>query len=84
MAPRDALSRRRLDPLTPLIAAQWEKALAEARLLALYPTIPMYIRHGAHAGIPRIFRTYAPSNSTSTEILKEVFNSTIEVEFSKG
>ena len=84
MALKHVLSQRRREPLTPLIADQWEKDLVDNKLLTQYPKIPSYIRLGAHAGIPRLTQSYAPLNHVSIETLKDVFNSTIQVEFSKG
>ena len=84
MALKHVLSQRRHEPLTPLIANRWEKDLVDNKLLPQYPKIPSYIRLGAHAGIPRLTQSYTPLNHVSIETLKEVFNTTIQVEFSKG
>ena len=65
MAHRNALSQRRRKPLTPLVADQWQLALSNAHLDSKYPMIPMYIRQGAHAGIPRIQKSYTPLNKNS-------------------
>ena len=46
--------------------------------------IPMYIRQGAHTGIPQILKSYTPLNKNSTEAQKNVFNEMIQVEFDKG
>lgn len=44
----------------------------------------MYLRQGAHAGIPQIDKSFTPYNKQSTETLKDVFNEMIKVEFDKG
>ena len=49
-----------------------------------YPQIVEYISQGAHAGIPQLHHSYTPFNKQSTETLREVFNSMIQVEFDKG
>ena len=84
MVPKIALSQRRRNPLTPLIADQWQLALTKAHLMSKYPMIPMYIRQGAHARIPRIQKSYSPLNKISTEAQKNVFNEMIQAEFNKG
>ena len=81
---RSAVLQRRRKPLTPLDANRWELDLQTASLLARYPQIPEYIRHGAHAGIPHITQSYAPPNTKSTEELKDAFNEIIQSEFNKG
>ena len=80
----NALSRRRQRPATPLIADQWEKALITTHLLPSYHLIPMFIRHGAYAGIPHISQSFTPPNKELTEILSSIFNDIIQAEFNKG
>lgn len=75
---------RRATPLTPLVADHWEFMLHSAHLLQNYPLIPMYLRRGAHAGIPQIFHTYTPPNKPSTVELKNIFDEMIQAEFNKG
>ena len=82
--PKIALSQRRRNLLTPLIADQWQLALTKAHLMSKYPMIPMYIRQGAHARIPQIQKSYSPLNKISTEAQKNVFNEMIQAEFNKG
>lgn len=84
MEPKNAVSQRRRKPRTPLVADRWEVDLHTASLHTKYPQIPEYIRHGAHAGIPRINQSYTPPNTKSTEMLKEAFNEIIQSEFDKG
>ena len=81
---KNAVSQRRRNPLTPLVAEQWDAQLNTTHLLAKYPQIPKYIRHGADAGIPPILHSYTPLNKESTETLKDVFNEMILSEFNKG
>ena len=82
--PKNALLQRRHKPLTPLIANHWQLALTNAHLLSKYPMIPMYIRQGAHAGIPPIQKSYTPLNKNSTEAQKNIFDEMIQTEFHKG
>lgn len=84
MALKNALSQRRRRPLTPLDADGWLTALQGSRLLDKYSLIPMYLRHGADAGIPQIQQSYTPLNKQSTETLKDAFNEMIQSEFIKG
>ena len=84
MALRNAISQRKLKPLTPLVANEWEDNLRTASLHTKYPQIPEYIRHGAYAGIPHIHHSYTPLNKDSTETLEEAFNDIIQTEFNKG
>lgn len=83
-ARRTAVSQRRRSPRTPLVADQWERVLLSTRLLAKYPQIPNFIRHGANAGIPPILHSFTPLNKESTESLSDVFNDIICSEFNKG
>jgi len=80
---RNAVSQRRHSPLTPLIADEWEVTLRSTDLLERYPRIPEYIRHSAHAGIPRVHQSFTPPNKESTEILSHIFNEMIQSEFNK-
>ena len=79
-----AVSHRRRHPLTPLVANKWEELLRATHLLARYPNIPMYLRHGAHAGIPKLLHSFTPLNKESTELLEDIFNKMIQAEFDKG
>lgn len=84
MALRTAVSQRRRNPQTPLVADRWETSLNSSQLLSAYPQIPEFIRRGAHAGIPPILRTFTPLNKDSTETLPVPFNDIIQSEFNKG
>ena len=84
MEHRSAVSHRRSHPLTPLVADRWLKELHIANLLGRYERIPMFIREGALAGLPRITQTFTPSNKESTELLSHVFLEIIQSEFNKG
>ena len=84
MEPRSAISQRRQKPLTPLVADEWEAQLQSSQLLQRYPQIPMFIRHGAHAGIPHILHSFTPPNNPSTESLSDIFYDIIQSEFNKG
>jgi hypothetical protein len=62
---RNALEHRRINPLTPYKADEWERLLKEHRLLDKYTSIPCQIRHGFNLGIRPITVTYTPPNSSS-------------------
>ena len=81
---KHAVSLRRLNPATPLVADQWDKDIHSARLHHRYNQIPMSIQRGAHAGIPKILHTLAPQNKESTESLPHVFLDILQTEFNKG
>jgi hypothetical protein len=84
MERKNAVSLRRRNPATPLIAEQWEKSLRTLGLYVKYNLLPTFLIHGAHAGIPPISHTFAPLNKSSTESLSNAFNDIIQVEFNKG
>ena len=84
MEPRSAISQRRQKPLTPLVADEWESQLQSSQLLQRYPQIPVFIRCGAHAGIPHILHSFTPLNNPSTESLSDIFYDIIQSEFNKG
>ena len=81
---RNAVSRRRRHPRTPLNAELWEESLRSSNLLSKYHQVPMFIRSGALAGIPNISHTFTPLNKASTEELSTAFQDIIQAEFSKG
>jgi hypothetical protein len=81
---RSAVSLRRLNPATPLVADRWDEDLRSAHLHVRYDKIPLFIRKGAFAGIPQITHTFTPPNKDSTEILSHVFLDIIQNEFNKG
>ena len=81
---KNAVSQRRRSPKTPLRADQWEISLRSSHLLSTYSLIPEFIRFGANAGIPHIFRSHTPLNHESTETLSHVFVDIIQAEFNKG
>lgn len=81
---RIAVSQRRLKPLTPLVADEWDQNLRAAHLLGKYNQIPMFIRHGALAGIPQIPHSFTPLNKESTMALPIAFNEIVQAEFTKG
>ena len=81
---KNAVSQRRRSPKTPLRADQWEISLRSSHLLSTYSLIPEFIRFGANAGIPHIFRSHTPLNHESTETLSHVFVDIIQTEFNKG
>jgi hypothetical protein len=81
---RTAVWQRRQKPVTPLVAERWEHDLRTAHLLVKYNQVPLFIRHGAHAGIPHISHTFTPPNKDSTETLADVFVDIIKSEFNKG
>ena len=84
MERKNAVSLRRLQPATPLIAERWDEYLRATSLLSKYNRIPLFIQHGAYAGIPRIPQTFTPANKDSTKTLSHIFVDIIKSEFTKG
>lgn len=60
-----ALAQRQLSPLTSLRADAWDLYLREAGLDARYPRLVDSIRHGFDSGIPPIYTTFTPPNSST-------------------
>ena len=81
---RNAVAHRRRHPLTPLVANRWLEELETTKLLVKYYQIPLFIRKGALAGIPKIAKTFTPMNKHSTESLAHIFHDIIQTEFDKG
>ena len=69
---------------TPLIVAEWSRALQAADLLHRYPLIPDFLLYSTNAGIPRLVSTFAPPNHPSIAIHKDNFLEIVDNEFSKG
>ena len=69
---------------TPLIAAEWSRALQVADLLHRYPLVPDFILYGANTGIPCLVSTFAPPNHPSITTHKDIFLEIVNNEFSKG
>jgi hypothetical protein len=81
---RLALSRRRLEPLTPLRASAWQRLLESSGLVTRYPNLVSSILHGFDAGIKRIPITYAPPNGPSVSIYHTHFAEIVQIEFASG
>jgi hypothetical protein len=79
---RNALEHRRINPLTPYKADEWERLLKEHRLLDKYTSIPCQIRHGFNLGIRPITVTYTPPNSSSLYTHAEEYQRITQREFS--
>ena len=69
---------------TPLIAEEWKTALEGAGLLKKYPQIPMFITHGADAGIAPVHTTFSPPNHPSIRSHHLIFDEIVSIEFRKG
>lgn len=82
-APTNAHSHN-LGITTPLLHEGWTQLLTKHNLLVKYPNVPLYIQHGADAGIPRITRTYIPPNCPSIYAHSSAFNEIVSREFEKG
>jgi hypothetical protein len=80
-AVRDARSKR---ALTPLNADAWERHLVETGLIARYPNLPSYIRHGFPLGPGKILRTFTPENSPSLLQYHQFFENNVRHEHEKG
>ena len=85
----NALTHRRLNPLTPYIYSTWYHKLHSSGLILKYLLIPSNIRFRFDFGICAIGRTFSSPNSTShKEMLdKELFDrlaTIIRREFSQG
>ncbi|KAJ3472811.1 hypothetical protein NLI96_g13248 [Meripilus lineatus] len=79
-----AISRRKLNANTPLIADAWHKALTAANLLSKYPSIPSGIKSGFRVGIPNIISTHTPPNSPSLITHNSHFHQILRHELSTG
>lgn len=81
---RSAVSLRRQQPVTPLIAEHWAQDLRSTHLDVKYKWIPSYIHHSAHVGIPHISCSFVPLNKESTESLSHIFFEIVRNELNKG
>ena len=81
---KDALARRKHEPLTPYIKEAWVGLLLECGLDRRYPLLAQGLADGFDVGIPRITRTYIPPNHPSVVSLPDVYNSSINSEFEAG
>jgi hypothetical protein len=81
---RIALSRRRLEPLTPLRASAWRRLLKSSGLVSRYPNLVSSILRGFDAGIKRIPITYTPPNGPSISTYHTHFTETVHIEFASG
>jgi hypothetical protein len=79
-----ALRERGSNPLTPLVADEWESVLQSSGLISRYPTIPNGLRHGFNISIPPIHSTITPSNSTTLLDHYKPFQQVVLSEFRAG
>ena len=84
MGPRDALSRRRLEPLMLLCPTAWHEMLACTNLAHKYPLLTHHLTHGFNASIPHIPFTYTPANNLPTHEHLHAFQDIVDNEFRKG
>ena len=84
MEPRDVLSHRQLEPLTPLHPVAWHEMLARTNLENKYPLLTRQLIHGFNAGILHIPFTYTPPNNLPTYKHLHAFQEVVDNEFRKG
>jgi hypothetical protein len=83
--PKPADSRSpKFSTRTPYHANEWHTSLESHNLLSKYRHIPISLQHGFNAAIKYIDRTFTPSNNESVSMYHDVFQKTIEHEFSTG
>ena len=81
---KDALKRRKREPLTPYIGEAWKELLRECGLERRYPFLVQGIVEGFDVGIPCITCTYIPPNHPSVISLPDVYKSSVNSEFKTG
>ena len=81
---KDALKRRRRDPLTPYDKRAWAEQLSSLGLEGRYPSLIQGLSGGFDVGVPQIQKTYAPPNHPSIKSLTDVYSSIINSEFMAG
>lgn len=69
---------------TPYHADKWHTLLESNNLLNKYRHIPTSLQYGFNAAIKYIARTFIPPNDESISVYHDVFQQTIEHEFSVG
>jgi hypothetical protein len=84
MGLKDALERRRSEPLTPYRMGAWAEQLSALGLGERYPLLIQGLADGFDLGIPHIHRTYTPLNHPSVGTLLDVYNSIVDSEFTAG
>jgi hypothetical protein len=84
MEPRDALVRRRLQPLTTYKAEAWEHELQQARITERFAKIPRGLLLGFEIDFPPITVVQTPPNRPSISEFPDEFNSIIQKELDKG
>ena len=82
--PKTALEQRRSETVSPYKHSAWSTELTRLGLYAKYPIVVSGLRNGFDLGIPYIFSTYIPPNNPSVVHLPDVYNSTIDSEFTAG
>ncbi|PSR72208.1 hypothetical protein PHLCEN_2v11915 [Hermanssonia centrifuga] len=83
MEPSHALSLRRFNPSTPLIARNWEHLMSEAGISEKYPYIVNGIKLGFNVGIPIITSTHTPPNSNTLYDNLAEFERIVDHEFAQ-
>ncbi len=78
---KNAVVRRRAEPLSAFNVEGWERLLKLADLLEEFGEIPRGLRYGFIIGTPVIRHTMTPPNSPSLSILSEQFASIVSNEF---
>ena len=84
MGLKDALERRRCDPLTPYNKKAWAEQLSRLDLDGRYPHLVQGLTEGFDVGVPRIEKTYIPSNHASIFSHKDVYSKIVDSEFTAG
>ena len=81
---KDALERRRRDPLTPYDKRAWAEQLSSLGLEGRYPSRIQGLSGGLDVGVPQIQKTYAPPNHPLIKSLADIYSSIIDSEFMAG
>jgi hypothetical protein len=81
---KSVLELRKSRALTPYNPDQWHRLLAKFKLLEKYPSLPNNLRYGFDVGIPPIYATSAPSNSSSLNTYLQQYNNIVHREFQSG
>jgi hypothetical protein len=85
MEPKRAVSPSlRFRISTPYIAEGWQELLESNNLITKYRHIPISLQYGFNAGVRYIARTFIPPNDESISLHHDVFQQSINHEFSKG
>ena len=84
MGLKDALEHRRCNPLTPYNKKAWAEQLSRLDLDGRYPHLVQGLTEGFDVGVPRIEKTYIPSNHASIFSHKDVYSKIVDSEFMAG